>query len=215
MSVIPAQASWSAPCARFSPKTQDLIERRLPSLCSGDRRGASARAPSVQYERVYPADHQSRRATRIRGATSPNRSSARDNVVRNLEPSMGAEDFSFMLQAKPGAYRAPRAGRREGGCFLHNSRYDFNDDVIPARRRLPCRAGGNGRCHWDRRPSHQGRRGRSHRGRSHRGRSHRGSSIGVGAIGVGAVKTARRYANDCSFDPAAGAHAAISGLILR
>jgi len=53
-----------------------------------------------------------------------------DKVVRNLPPSMGAEDFSFMLQTRPGAYlRLGQGG--EGGCFLHSSRYDFNDEVLP------------------------------------------------------------------------------------
>jgi metal-dependent amidase/aminoacylase/carboxypeptidase family protein len=54
-------------------------------------------------------------------------------VVRDLEPSMGAEDFSFMLQVKPGAYLRIGQGV-EGGvgsCFLHNSRYDFNDEILP------------------------------------------------------------------------------------
>ena len=54
-----------------------------------------------------------------------------DNVVRNLDPSMGAEDFSFMLQARPGAFARLGQGGAEGGCFLHNSTYDFNDAVIP------------------------------------------------------------------------------------
>jgi metal-dependent amidase/aminoacylase/carboxypeptidase family protein len=60
------------------------------------------------------------------------------NVVRNLEPSMGSEDFSFMLKEKPGAYL--RLGQGEQGAdgrggvgsrFLHNSCYDFNDSVLP------------------------------------------------------------------------------------
>jgi metal-dependent amidase/aminoacylase/carboxypeptidase family protein len=43
---------------------------------------------------------------------------------------MGAEDFSFMLQAKPGAYlRIGQGG--EGNCMLHMSRYDFNDEILP------------------------------------------------------------------------------------
>ena len=54
-----------------------------------------------------------------------------DNVVRDLPPSMGAEDFSFMLQVRPGAFARLGQGGAEGGCFLHNSRYDFNDAVIP------------------------------------------------------------------------------------
>jgi hippurate hydrolase len=44
---------------------------------------------------------------------------------------MGSEDFSFMLQAKPGAFARLGQGGAESGCFLHNSTYDFNDAVIP------------------------------------------------------------------------------------
>ena len=54
-----------------------------------------------------------------------------ENVVRNLDPSMGSEDFAFMLQAKPGAFARLGQGGAEGGCFLHSSVYDFNDAVIP------------------------------------------------------------------------------------
>jgi metal-dependent amidase/aminoacylase/carboxypeptidase family protein len=54
-----------------------------------------------------------------------------DHVVRDMEPSMGAEDFSFMLQVKPGAYLRIGQGGDGGSCFLHNSRYDFNDDILP------------------------------------------------------------------------------------
>jgi hippurate hydrolase len=46
---------------------------------------------------------------------------------------MGAEDFSFMLQAKPGAYLRLGQGLESGmgGCYLHNSGYDFNVEVLP------------------------------------------------------------------------------------
>ena len=54
-----------------------------------------------------------------------------DHVVRDLEPSMGAEDFSFMLQTKPGAYLRLGQGTGASGSALHNSRYDFNDEVLP------------------------------------------------------------------------------------
>ena len=54
-----------------------------------------------------------------------------ENVLRNLEPSMGAEDFSFMLQARPGAFARLGQGGADRGGFLHSSRYDFNDSVIP------------------------------------------------------------------------------------
>ena len=57
-------------------------------------------------------------------------------LVRDLPPSMGAEDFSFMLQARPGAYLRLGQGGADEGIFLHNTRYDFNDDVLADR----CRA---------------------------------------------------------------------------
>lgn len=46
-------------------------------------------------------------------------------------PSMGAEDFAFMLQQKPGCYIWIGNGSSEGGCLLHNPRYDFNDEILP------------------------------------------------------------------------------------
>ncbi|MFM1950274.1 MAG: putative hydrolase YxeP, partial [Pseudomonadota bacterium] len=62
----------------------------------------------------------------------------KDNV-QVQEPTMGAEDFSFMLQAKPGAYvfiangdgSHREMGHGAGPCMLHNPSYDFNDDLIP------------------------------------------------------------------------------------
>jgi hippurate hydrolase len=54
-----------------------------------------------------------------------------ERVNDRFIPMMGAEDFSFMLEQRPGAFARLGQGGAEGGCFLHNSRYDFNDSVIP------------------------------------------------------------------------------------
>ena len=54
-----------------------------------------------------------------------------DKVIRDVAPSMGAEDFSFMLNACPGAMLWLGNGPGEDGCFLHNARYDFNDAALP------------------------------------------------------------------------------------
>jgi metal-dependent amidase/aminoacylase/carboxypeptidase family protein len=59
--------------------------------------------------------------------------------VRAQEPTMGAEDFAYMLQAKPGAYcfigngdgSHREIGHGGGPCVIHNASYDFNDDLIP------------------------------------------------------------------------------------
>ena len=85
---------------------------------------------TLHYERVYPATiNHDREATFAADVAA--RLIGDDNVVRNLDPSMGAEDFSFMLQERPGAFARLGQGGAEGGCFLHNSKYDFNDAVIP------------------------------------------------------------------------------------
>jgi metal-dependent amidase/aminoacylase/carboxypeptidase family protein len=54
-----------------------------------------------------------------------------ENVRTDLSPSMGGEDFAFMLKERPGCYVWVGNGPAEGGCMLHNPRYDFNDDAIP------------------------------------------------------------------------------------
>jgi metal-dependent amidase/aminoacylase/carboxypeptidase family protein len=59
--------------------------------------------------------------------------------VEMQEPTMGAEDFAYMLQARPGAYcfihngdgSHREMGHGGGPCMLHNPSYDFNDDLIP------------------------------------------------------------------------------------
>ena len=104
------------------------MQRRLNELCSAIALGFGATAV-VNYERIYPATINTRRETDF-AANVAESLVGPEHVVRDLEPSMGAEDFSFMLQARPGAYMRIGQGG-EGSCMLHNSRYDFNDDILP------------------------------------------------------------------------------------
>jgi amidohydrolase len=129
MSVIPSHATLVGTVRTFRPATQDMIERRLNELIPTIAAAFGARA-TLKYERVYPAtvnhDRQAEFAAQVAETLV-----GTQNVARNLDPSMGSEDFSFMLQAKPGAFARLGQGGAESGCFLHNSKYDFNDDVIP------------------------------------------------------------------------------------
>jgi hippurate hydrolase len=129
MSVIPAHAKLVGTVRTFRPATQDMIERRLKELVPSIATAFGARA-TLKYERVYPATINHDRETEF-AATVAESLVGKGNVVRNLDPSMGSEDFAFMLQAKPGAFARLGQGGAEGGCFLHNSTYDFNDAVIP------------------------------------------------------------------------------------
>ena len=131
MSVIPDSATLVGTVRTFSPVVQALVERRLTELCSAVALGFGATA-QVNYERVYPATINTAAEAHF-AADVAQSLVGRDHVVRDLEPSMGAEDFSFMLQVKPGAYLRIGQGEENGvgSCFLHNSRYDFNDDILP------------------------------------------------------------------------------------
>jgi len=131
MSVIPREAHLVGTVRTFRPATQDMIEKRLSELVPSIAAAFGATA-TLKYERVYPATVNSMLEAEF-AATVADALVGRDNVIRDLEPSMGSEDFSFMLQQRPGAYaRLGQGGNGDGnGCFLHNSRYDFNDGVIP------------------------------------------------------------------------------------
>ncbi|MDP3761715.1 MAG: M20 aminoacylase family protein [Ramlibacter sp.] len=128
MSVIPGKATIVGTVRAFSSAVQAQIEHRLGELCSAVALGFGATA-TVEYERVYPATINSTDEAVFAGNVAESIVGA-ENVVRDMEPSMGAEDFSFMLQTKPGAYMRLGQGG-EGSCFLHNGRYDFNDDILP------------------------------------------------------------------------------------
>jgi amidohydrolase len=143
-SVLPREARLTGTVRTFTADVQELVEQRLTELVESTARAFGAEAKMV-YERIYPATVNP--ATQARFAADVAAELVgEDNVVRNLAPSMGAEDFSFMLQERPGCYVRLGQGGGPSNCFLHNSRYDFNDAVIPlgaaffsalAERRLP------------------------------------------------------------------------------
>jgi len=127
-SVVPSKATLVGTVRSFSAQVRDLVEKRLHEVCSGVALGLGASA-HVNYERIYPATINTEAEARF-AADVAQKLVGHEHVNRFMDPSMGAEDFSFMLQVKPGAYlRLGQGG--EGSCFLHNTRYDFNDDVLP------------------------------------------------------------------------------------
>jgi len=127
MSVIPETATIVGTIRTFKTEVQTLVERRLSEIATAIALGFGATA-TVRYERSYPATVNTPAEANFAADVAESLVGA-DHVDRELEPSMGAEDFSFMLQMKPGAYL--RLGQGSDNCFLHNNRYDFNDDVLP------------------------------------------------------------------------------------
>ncbi|MEZ5739583.1 MAG: M20 aminoacylase family protein [Burkholderiaceae bacterium] len=129
MSVIPQTATLVGTVRTFRLETQDHVEARLQALVESIATGFGAKA-TLTFERIYPATVNTPVETEF-AANVARELVGDENFVSDLEPSMGAEDFSFMLQQRPGAYfRLGQAGL-PGGCFLHNTRYDFNDNILP------------------------------------------------------------------------------------
>ncbi|MDM0114484.1 M20 aminoacylase family protein [Variovorax sp. J22R133] len=128
MSVVPGKATLVGTVRTFNVNLQAEIERRLHELCTAVASGFGATA-TVKFERIYPATINTATEAMFAGDVAEALVGGR-NVDRNMDPSMGAEDFSFMLQKKPGAYLRIGQGAK-GGAFLHNSKYDFNDEILP------------------------------------------------------------------------------------
>ena len=131
MSVIPDEVSLIGTVRTYSEAVQKQVEARLQALCTGVAQGFGASA-ELRYERIYPATVNTPREAAFAADVATTLVGA-DRVWRNMTPSMGGEDFSFMLQARPGAYMRVGQGQPQGpGPYpLHNSHYDFNDDILP------------------------------------------------------------------------------------
>jgi hippurate hydrolase len=127
--VIPDFVKLVGTVRSFRPETRDLAERRVMEITQGIASALGARA-EVEYRRGYPATVNGVRESAF-AATVGERLFGKGNVFTDAEPTMGGEDFSFMLQARPGAYIFLGQGGGPNNGFLHNPGYDFNDDVIP------------------------------------------------------------------------------------
>ena len=117
-------------CTRsFQPKIQDMIEQRIEEIC---RHVAAAHRAEIEYryERRYPATINTETETQF-AARAATTLVGEQMVELNPQPTMGSEDFAFMLQAKPGCYVWLGNGPTEGSCLLHNPHYDFNDEALP------------------------------------------------------------------------------------
>ena len=131
MSVIPGEVTLVGTVRTYSTSVQAHIEQRLTHLCQGIAQGFGATS-TVLYEHVYPATVNTVPEAQF-AADVAARLVGEEQVVRHMTPSMGGEDFAFMLQVKPGAYMRIGQGQPAQGRShpLHNSRYDFNDAILP------------------------------------------------------------------------------------
>jgi len=127
--VIPETVELCGTTRAFSTRVQDLMERRIRELCEGIAKAHGATA-EVRYDRRYPPTVNSVDETEIAALAAAD-AVGRNNVLRDKPPTMGSEDFGWMLLERPGCYVWLGNGTgSEGGCMVHNPRYDFNDDAL-------------------------------------------------------------------------------------
>ena len=135
--VIPDDAVMVGTVRTFSTGVLDLIERRMNEIANGLAAGFGATV-EFSFKRNYPPliNHPEQTAFAVEAMRAVVGS---ENVDTNVEPTMGAEDFAFMLQEKPGCYvfigngdgDHRTSGHGLGPCQLHNGSYDFNDHLLP------------------------------------------------------------------------------------
>ncbi len=124
--VIPDEATLGGTVRTFSPEMRDLAEKRIREIVEGIEKTFGVTC-KLDYERNYPAtvNH----AAQVEKAAKVAVEIVGENRVRtDIRPEMGAEDFSYMLEARPGAYLFLGQGI---GPSCHHPKFDFNDEVAP------------------------------------------------------------------------------------
>jgi len=124
--VIAATGELAGTVRTLKPEVRDLVEARMNAIVAGiaTAHGAEAR---LRYKRSYPVTRNHPEQTAFAAAVAGD-IVGRDRVATDIPPIMGGEDFSYMLEARPGAFIFVGNGDT---AALHNPAYDFNDAIIP------------------------------------------------------------------------------------
>ena len=127
--VIPETVRMLGTARWFDARVGDQLEEGVRRLATGIAESFGARA-DVVFSRDYPATVNDPDATAL--ARRAAEAVAGEARVRHMaKPTMGGEDFSFMLNAKQGSYIMLGGGRGKDDAMVHHPRYDFNDEILP------------------------------------------------------------------------------------
>lgn len=137
MNVIPTEAKLMGTVRTFTHETLDLIEQRMGEIVEHTCKALSCEG-QLTFRRNYPPTINTESETEFCVSVMHEIVGA-DNVNARVVPTMGAEDFAFMLEKVPGCYvwigngtgDHRDAGHGLGPCMLHNGSYDFNDELLP------------------------------------------------------------------------------------
>ena len=128
LNVIPGSARLGGTARSFSTKIRKSLEESIREIAQSTAKAYDC-AVEIDWQLGYPPTvnhaNESGRAVAVASDIL-----GQENVITDLPPSMGAEDFSFMLTEKPGSYIWLGAGPAKEGAMLHNNCYDFNDSVL-------------------------------------------------------------------------------------
>lgn len=127
--VIPEVVRMKGTTRWFTPAVGDALENGVRRIATGIAESFGARA-EVDYRRSYIATINDAEATDLTIAAAKT-VAGEARVVPMPKPTMGGEDFSFMLAAKQGSYILLGGGRGEGDAMVHHPKYDFNDAILP------------------------------------------------------------------------------------
>ena len=132
--VVPDDMQLTGSLRYFSKQVGDEVKEKIKNIVEGvsQSMGASATFESVPN---YPATINTPKHAEV-CANAAAMVVGENNVLRNEQPTMGSEDFAFLLNASEGAYIWIGNGlvpedSPKGGCLLHNTKYDFNDEILP------------------------------------------------------------------------------------
>ena len=127
--IIPQKANFIGTIRTVNPATRVDVHRQFTQICEATALAYGCVA-DVSVIKGYPATvngiESSDKAIEVASSLF-----GKNSVKTNLTPSMGAEDFAYMLEKTPGAYIWLGAGEGKSGCMLHNTKYDFNDNILP------------------------------------------------------------------------------------
>ena len=126
--VIPDEAILRGTTRAFTSAVQATIRPLMLRVAEGIAASAGC-SVELDYRTGYPPTVNTAQEVEL-AADAAEQIVGAANVDRDVTPLMGAEDFAFMLQERPGAYVWIGNGPGEGGCTLHNPHYDFNDEAL-------------------------------------------------------------------------------------
>ena len=127
--VIPDQVEFWGTVRTYTPEIRKLCQERFEAICRSVARAHDCEA-RIDFRRGYPPTVNSDRETEF-AADVAAEVVGDGRVNRHATPSMGGEDFAYLLEKRPGAYILMGNGPGDHGKVLHSPNYDFNDDALP------------------------------------------------------------------------------------